>query len=101
MFKNWVYEYQLFSFLELLAQFSEYGFCDLDYDAITFGIEETDYENDRWFDYAFEGKTLAEFRLSRDIGSSVICFELKTSVEVESKAKVALDVLNYLATKRR
>lgn len=101
MHKDWVHEQDLVPFLELLSQFCGYELSQADEDAIFHGIKETEYEDNKWFDYSFAGNVQAVFRLSKDVGTTVIFFEINASPEVETKMGVALYVLNHLRTKQR
>ena len=96
MHKDWVTEDDLISFLGILADFCGYEFSELDSDAILYGIEETDYEKNKWYEYIFEGKDRAEFRLSQDVGTAVIFFEIRVKSEIQRKSEIALYVLDYL-----
>ena len=86
----------MLAFVELMAQFCRYKFRDEDSDAIVYGVRETIYENNCWFEYPLIGNSRIGFRLSREVGTSVIFFEINTLREIEEKIEINLYVLNHL-----
>lgn len=53
---TWIWQNNLRLFLERLSALIGYGFDSWDWDAIRFGIRDTDIKQDRWYEYELSGK---------------------------------------------
>ena len=95
MLSNWVYADNLRPFLLTLGWFVGYAFDDDGWSAIRFGVEGTDEEADRWFDYKFEGKSSARFRLAVDPGTSVVHARVEVPAVAEPKVEAALSIFQH------
>jgi hypothetical protein len=78
MTANWILEQNLRPFVELVAYLAgDATFDDLDVDAITWGVRESDADHDRWYAYPFRGEHAAlRLELAHDPGSIIISFRL-------------------------
>jgi hypothetical protein len=85
MFSGWIIDQNLKPFLETLSGFVQYDLNDSDWDAVSFGIRETDSERDVWFDYRLIGNTTIKLRLAHDVGTSVIFVNVQTGANIGTK----------------
>src|SRR5262245_42665133 len=83
MIKDWICEENLNPFLEIIAGHAGYGFGPDDWTAIRFGIQDTDEERGRWYEYEFPASQPMRLRLARDPGSSVLFVCTESDAETE------------------
>jgi hypothetical protein len=94
MVGSWILKQNLESFLEMLTYIAGYPFNDWDFDAIAHGINGTDGEHDRWFQYEFRGtKRSVSFFVADDPGSSVYLFR----ITVPDDAVETVDLAYFVA----
>jgi len=87
----WIFDENLRPWLEIVATIVGYNFDGLDWDAIQAGIDATDAERDRWFEYPFGD---ARVVLARDIGSSVVMARLSGAEDLSDKVELAALIAN-------
>lgn len=85
MEQDWIFEDNLFLWLEIVASFCGYPFEPGDCDAFEFGIRNTDVAQNSWFDYD-SGSFSIKLQVARDPGSSIF---VKVLCSSELKPKVA------------
>jgi len=88
--KDWIFEENLRPWLEIVASIVGYAFEAEDWDAVHFGLANTDSEEGRWYRYPF-GTTAVCAALARDPGTAVVACELD-GVLPEQQKLVALAV---------
>jgi hypothetical protein len=70
---GWIPESNLRAFVELVARVAgDATFDDLDVDAITWGVRDTDSDHDRWFSYPFRGQYSLRLALAQPPGSAIL-----------------------------
>jgi hypothetical protein len=91
MVSDWIWHENLRPFLEVVSWLTGYSFDDLDWDAITVGLDEAERTQvDYWFDYPLGDVAL---RL-RDYGPfGPVRFELQGDAEIERRIDVAIMVM--------
>jgi hypothetical protein len=74
MLSNWILEQNLRPFVELLAHLAgDATVDDLDVDAITWGMGESDADHDRWYAYPFRGEHAAlRLELAREPSAIIL-----------------------------
>ena len=92
MLANWVFAENLRPFLISLGWFVGYEFDPDDWTAIRYGIEATDQEADRWFEYEFAGLQRAVFRLACDPGTSVVHVRVEVPAALVPKVEAAIAI---------
>ena len=92
MVTNWILTNNLEPFCNVLSGFCDYRFDDADWDAISFGIRETDAEQDVWFDYPLEGTKPALLSIALDPGSSVVFVKVSSDIGIEAQAKTLVEI---------
>jgi len=95
MLANWVFTDNLRPFLLSLGWFVGYALDEDDLAAIGFGIEATDEEADRWFEYDFAGELPARLHLAVDPGTSVIHLRIEVPAIAEPKVEAALAIFQH------
>jgi hypothetical protein len=93
MTTGWIDETNLKPFLETVAQFAGYELNNWDWDAINYGVKSSDHERGRWFIYEIEGVQSVTIRLAIDPGTAVLFVEIDSEPPVESKADVAIVIM--------
>jgi len=92
MVSDWVYESNLRPFLEAVSWLVGYGFDDLDWEAVTFGLQRADDRgsDEEWFDYKL-GTVAVRVR-----GVFIVYVEVETPPELDRGVEVAAMVMqNY------
>jgi hypothetical protein len=95
MLRNWIFEENLKPTLELLAQYAGYDFSPDDWNAVRFGVTETDEEQDRWCEYEFSVPERVAFRVAQSSGSRVIFFQVESKPEIEGKVETVLRIAQH------
>src|SRR5690242_7122843 len=91
---RWIFKRNLESFLEILAYVAGCPFEDWDYCAVVAGVEDTNDETNKWFDYQLTGsKRLVSFQVADDPGSSVLHFR----IDVPEDAIEMIELAFYVA----
>jgi hypothetical protein len=88
--ENWIHEENLRPFFEFAASRAEYDLCELDWDAITYGLRGTNYEADEWFEYPLIGRERLDIAAAADPGSSVVFVRIAGSTDIALETAVAL-----------
>ena len=92
MVSDWVYESNLRPFLEAVSWLVGYGFDDLDWEAVTAGLQRADDRgsDEEWFDYKL-GTVAVRVR-----GVFIVYVEVETPPELDRGVEVAAMVMqNY------
>lgn len=92
MLTDWVFAENLRPFLLSLGGFVGYDLGADDWTAIRHGIEPTDEEAERWFEYEFAGKQQAALWLARDPGSSVVHVRVEVLEALVPKVEAAISI---------
>jgi hypothetical protein len=95
MLQDWIFEQNLKSVLELLAEHAGYDFDPDEWNAVRFGVAETDAERDRWYKYEFTGERRVAFSLARDSGSSIINLKVESDPDTESKIETVIWIAQH------
>ena len=85
---------------EFASQLVGYEFDNLDWDAVASGVRETDYEEQRWFEYALSGRQSLTLGAALDSGTRVAWIRAATDGEMEIRLNVAADLMADYALKR-
>jgi hypothetical protein len=99
MLADWVFAENLRPFLLSLGWFVGRDLDEGDWTAIRYGIEATDQEADRWFDYEFVGQQRAALWLARDPGSSVVHVRTEVPAAVVPKVEAAITLFQAFRIK--
>jgi len=99
MMANWVFEENLRPFLLALSWFVDYDFDPDEWAAIRYGVEASDQEADRWYEYEFAGQQHAALWLARDPGSSVVHVRVEVPAAVVPKVEAAFEIFEAFRIK--
>jgi hypothetical protein len=69
--KDWILKENLRPWLQILSSVVGYAFDDLDWDAVTAGIANTDAEGSRWYEHPL-GSEAVSVRLAKEPGTALI-----------------------------
>ncbi len=86
---TWIPESNLLLFLERVSARIGYRFEDWDWDAIRFGIRDTDLNQDRWYAYELSGTPPIAFAFARTEEAG----RLRVNVAAEERMAVRIDAL--------
>ena len=93
--EGWVLLENLRAFLFFLADSAGYGFLPEELDAIRIGVEESDAEAGKWYDFEFDGsRTRITFYLARDPGTSVMHFRVRSTDDALARIEVAASLMS-------
>ncbi len=95
MLADWVFADNLRAFLMALSWFLGHPFDDDNWTASHHGVEGTDEEAGRWFDYEFTGEHTARLRLAADRGTSVIHVRVEVPATAEPKVEAAISIFQH------
>ncbi|MBD2092947.1 hypothetical protein H6F67_24160 [Microcoleus sp. FACHB-1515] len=101
MKQDWIFEENRFSWLEIVASFCGYAFEAGDRDAFEVGIQNTNHEQERWFDYEFSSFSSLKLQLARDLGSSVIFAKAHCSPDLQPKIATTTQIAQEYRLTRR
>ncbi|MBI5725242.1 MAG: hypothetical protein HZA50_14885 [Planctomycetes bacterium] len=93
MIKNWISDDNLKAFVEILSSWIGYNFGQMDWDAIRFGVENTNQEADKWFDYTLEGRQTVKLWFAIDPGTYVVHVRIDCPPELSPKLEAAIDIM--------
>ena|SRR6266481_4947306 len=93
---NWIWLQNLQPFVEVLAWLSGYELSDGEWDAIRFGVEESDSDANppRWYNYVYHGAHKVTFDIGHDKGTNVVQVRLDLPDAIAAKVEIALDLMN-------
>ena len=86
---TWIPQDNLFRFLGRVSVLIRYAFEDWDWDAIRFGVHDTDIKQDRWYEYGLNGKPPVEFAFAGTEDAK----RLHVKVETEDYVAVRIEAL--------
>ena len=94
--RNWIRLQNLEPFVEVLAWLSGYKLADGEWDAIRYGLEDSDCDAvpPRWYSYKFAGEHAVSFDIGHDKGTDVVQVRLDIPGVIASRADVALNLMN-------
>jgi hypothetical protein len=92
MIKNWIYEPNLRAFVELIKDLLEYDLDDDERNAIISGVRDSDAEEDRWYDYPFQGRQTATVSFGRDVNTEIVQIRVNAEQAVLDKVEVLVMV---------
>lgn len=96
----WIREENLRPMFEFAPQLVGYQFDDLDWDAVASGVRETNYEEQRWFEYALSGRQSLTLGAALDSGTRVAWIRAATEGEMKLRLNVAADLMvDYALTR--
>ena len=85
---GWVWEQHVERFLGHLAAQVGYGLDDLDRGAVTAGLESTDAEHGRWFDYPLIGRRQVTVSLARTLGAAPVSIRVTGDLDMVLAARI-------------
>jgi hypothetical protein len=86
---DWFFRDNLSPFLRFVAGRARCELLQEEVQAIEQGVRETDQEQDRWYDYAFDGDTPVRLSFAIDPGSSVVFWRAECAVEMRDAIEAA------------
>lgn len=86
---TWILQDNLLLFVGRVSVLIGYGFEDWDWDAMRFGVRDTDIKQDRWYEYGLSGKPLVELAFAEGEDAK----RLHVKVETEDCAAVRIEAL--------
>jgi hypothetical protein len=89
--KDWILEENLRPWLQILSSVVGYAFDDLDWDAVTAGIANTDAEGSRWYEHPL-GSEAVSVRLAKEPGTALIMVTAKLSARDLDRATLAIQI---------
>ncbi len=89
----WINKDNLKPFIETLSGFVGYRLDDWDWDAIFYGVRDTNDEEDRWYEYELIGDRKFKVRLARDAESDLIFVLVEADKDLEEKAAIAAEIM--------
>jgi hypothetical protein len=89
---TWIPQANLSLFLERVSTLIGYGFDDWDWDAIRFGVRDTDLKQDRWYEYELSGKPPVELAFAKAEDAK----RLRVKVETEDRTAVRINALTRI-----
>jgi hypothetical protein len=98
MISAWIDERNLAPFLKALGWFVGYDFGTDDWNAIRSGMEQTDHEAGRWYDYTFfndRNGVLAHCSIALDPGTCVVHMKVRVSAGVVPKVHGLVEVCQH------
>jgi len=92
MIEDWIIRENLKAFCEVCAVVTGYNYTELDWDAISHGVDTHHQYTRQWFEYAFEGISTVSFRFTFEPqgGQNGI---VMINIEAPSKIKQQLSVI--------
>lgn len=98
---SWIIEDNLKPFVETLSGFVGYSFDEWDWDAIYYGVRDTNEEVDRWYQYELIGDRKMKLWLARADGSFPIFVRVEADKDLEEKAAIAAGIMQsyYMSSK--
>lgn len=88
---HWVHDDNFKSVVELVAELAAYQITDDDWNAIRFGLKETNVDADHWYDYQFHGKRRVDLWVGLDDGGD-INFGYRADPDLEAEIQTVLFV---------
>lgn len=104
MLANWVFDQNLRPFLETIATLAGYQFDEDDRTAVEFGLFKTkiaDHQVARRIDYPLSGDRPLTVKLEKQLGTSVVGFELTSDPDIEAKPDAVTLVMQTYQVERR
>jgi hypothetical protein len=90
--RGWIFEDNVWPFLEILAGLAKYDYDWWDRDAIDAGLAETDADAGNWFEYRFEGAFPLRFEIANDRGSTVVALRIDAPDDLAPRIEMAISI---------
>ncbi len=93
---GWIWLANLRPFVDILAGIVDYDLADGEWNAIYFGVKESDSDAipPQWYEYEFQGSKPVKFKIGHDKGTQVVQVCLKAPAAVVGKIAFALDLMS-------
>jgi hypothetical protein len=95
--QDWILEENLRPFFHFAAEQVEYDFNDLDWGAVSHGVQATDAEADAWFEYPLVGPRPLTIAVAHDPGSAVVLIRTTGDAEVETTLSAVMSLMQSYA----
>lgn len=92
MYANWLFDFNLIAWLEVLSGIVGYEFSPWDRDAFEAGIADTDGEKDRWFEYKLAGRFTLDIKVAIDVGTEVLLVRVDCPPDLEPRIDTATEI---------
>jgi hypothetical protein len=102
LIENWIFEKNLFSFIEIMAHLISYHLENEDIEAIKYNTKNTDYENGDWFEYEFNANANLGIAFSLEKDSTHIFIKIQLehlSIELKNKIDFLFEICQYYLIK--
>ena len=96
MYANWIAEFNLIAWLDVLSSIAGYDFDPWDRDAFEAGVANSDGEQNRWFEYKLAGRTTLDVKVAKDVGTEVILVQFDCPPDLEPKVDTATEIARKL-----
>ncbi len=84
---GWIFGHHLNVFAWRVSGYVDYGWDDLDDDALIGVLDRTDVEKDVWFEYPIVGDPHTMLTVAADVGSSVVFVRLSGAFDAVLSAR--------------
>ena len=96
---TWVWPGNVRAVFDTLSRWLRYAFDEADWQAVQFGLTDTDADRDRWFSYALVGVPQVEVHVARNEGDEPVSIRLFAPVgalplELRHRIEGAMHVFN-------
>lgn len=96
MIQGWIWQQNLWPFVETAASFVGVTPDDYDSEAIEHGLSHTDVEQDHWFAYSFGTSLSLRLALAQDVGTEVLFVQAEAGADASVNMNVAIQIFqNY------
>ena len=88
-------------FTECVARLGGCNYDESDAAALEYGIQQSDYESDVWFDYGFVGDNVLELGFALDVGTDVLFVHCKATPTLLGQLQTLAHILGYDVLQKR
>jgi len=103
MIGDWILRENLKAFCEVCAFVVGYNYTELDWDAISYGVDSHQTDDGQWFEYAFEGSSTISFRLAFETQGGqhgIVMVEIDAILEIEQQICMAVMIMQDYVLQR-
>jgi len=86
--EGWVHEHHVGRALRQISDYIGYRYDDLDEDALTGALDDTDDEAGPWFDYPLAGTPALVVFLARSVGGSVVTIRVEGTMDLVLSTRI-------------